>query len=137
MNSTLKQYYQQEWESDPHLTIEELAKRYAFDPSDLGDTTDWTKEGTTVDLVPTTVEPKPLVNAEPTAQIHESIGDFKRLVIKECLHRLKFANVMEAKELKDLVTTVDIIDKSLRSTSDSQNINVLIQNIVNKYGDDC
>lgn len=135
MNSTLKQYYQQEWETDPHLTIEELARRYAFDPIDLGDTTDWKKANEPAELVPVTPEPKlPATQSESPIQTH--ITEFKTKAIKECLHRLKLANVMEVRELKDLVTTVDIIDKSLRTSSDSQNINVLIQNIVNKYGDD-
>ena len=43
---------------------------------------------------------------------------------------------METKELKELATVVDIVDKSLRATADSNNVNVLIQNIINKYGDD-
>lgn len=137
MNSTLKQYYQDEWENDPFLTIAELAKKYAFEPEELGDTSDWVKINTPANLPAVQAEVLPAKPNKAETPVQQDIGTFKSQAIKECLIRLRTANMMDTKELKDLVTTVDIIDRSLKANDSHQNVNVLIQNIINKYGDDC
>lgn len=136
MNSTLKQYYQAEWESDPSLTLQALADRYAFNIEDLGDTSDWKKSK---EVVKVSVEPNIMPSKQVATgnQLVDQIAEFKTRAIRECVNRLQYADSIDTKELKELVTTVDVIDKSLKATSEGQNINVLIQNIVNKYGDDC
>lgn len=136
MNSALKQYYQEEWESTPNLTLDELASKYAFDIEDLGDISDWRKHDE-ITIVPEVITSKQAVTDTKVDNIRKNITQYKQDVMKECVARLKLAHTLDTKELKELTTVVDIVDKSLRSTAEGQNINVLIQNIVNKYGDDC
>ena len=136
MNTALKQYYQEEWQTTPNMTLEELANKYAFDIEELGDISDWRKTDDNI-LVPEVITQKSVTNSVDTDIIRKNITQYKKDAIKECVNRLKLAHTLETRELKELTTVVDIIDKSLRSTSEGQNINVLIQNIVNKYGDDC
>lgn len=139
MNPTLKNFYRAEYEADPEITLQSLALKYGFEVEDLGDTSSWAKS---LPLVVPTVEAaataptKPSKEPEESDELRNNILEFKRNVVKESLTRLKMAGAMETKELKELATVVDIVDKSLRSTADSNNINVLIQNIINKYGDD-
>lgn len=138
MNPTLKNFYRAEYEADPEITLQSLALKYGFEVEDLGDTSSWTKSMPLV--VPTEVvatsQTKSSEKPEESDELRNNILEFKKGVVKESLTRLKMAGTMETKELKELATVVDIVDKSLRSTADSNNVNVLIQNIINKYGDD-
>lgn len=138
MNPTLKNFYRAEYEADPEITLQSLALKYGFEVEDLGDTSSWTKSMPLV--VPTevvaTIPTKSSEKPEESDELRNNILEFKKGVVKESLTRLKMAGTMETKELKELATVVDIVDKSLRSTADSNNVNVLIQNIINKYGDD-
>lgn len=138
MNPTLKNFYRAEYEADPEITLQSLALKYGFEVEDLGDTSSWTKSMPLV--VPTevvaTVPTKSSEKPEESDELRNNILEFKKGVVKESLTRLKMAGTMETKELKELATVVDIVDKSLRATADSNNVNVLIQNIINKYGDD-
>ena len=141
MNDTLKKFYRAEYESGADVTLESLAFKYGFDIEDLGDTSSWAKSPTTLPTQPTEIEiiPRsapPAPTPAPDDELKEDINKFKRGVVKESLSRLKMAGMMDTKELKELATIVDIVDKSLRSTADGANVNVLIQNIINKYGDD-
>lgn len=140
MNPTLKNFYRAEYEADPEITLQSLALKYGFEVEDLGDTSSWAKsmplvvptEVIATNQIPTKSSEKP----EESDELRNNILEFKKGVVKESLTRLKMAGTMETKELKELATVVDIVDKSLRSTADSNNVNVLIQNIINKYGDD-
>lgn len=138
MNPTLKNFYRAEYEADPEITLQSLALKYGFEVEDLGDTSSWTKSMPLV--VPTevvaTIPTKSSEKPEESDELRNNILEFKKGVVKESLTRLKMAGTMETKELKELATVVDIVDKSLRATADSNNVNVLIQNIINKYGDD-
>lgn len=140
MNDTLKKFYQAEYESNVDITLESLAFKYGFEIEDLGDTSSWAKKPTTLPTKSTEIEiiPRstPSTPTQTDDELKEDINKFKRGVIKESLARLKMAGMMETKELKELTTVVDMVDKSLRSTADGANVNVLIQNIINKYGDD-
>lgn len=146
MNSTLKQFYQEEWQSNPTQTIADLASKYGFEVDDLGDTSDWVKDEpqepkptpVPVQLMHPMLQPEPSTYDDDKHQLTSNITDFKKRMVKECLHRLRNeGRMLEVKNLRELAQIVDIIDKSLKATSDGQNVNVLIQNIVNKYGDDC
>ena len=140
MNPTLKNFYRAEYEADPEITLQSLALKYGFEVEDLGDTSSWAKSlplvVPTVEASASAIPTKPSKEPEESDELRNNILEFKRNVVKESLTRLKMAGAMETKELKELATVVDIVDKSLRSTADSNNINVLIQNIINKYGDD-
>lgn len=136
MNSTLKNFYRAEYEADPETTLQSLSLKYGFEIEDLGDTSDWAKSLPITTPVDVMVPAKPSEKPEESDELRQNILEFKKGIVKESLTRLKMAGTMETKELKELATVVDIVDKSLRSTADSNNINVLIQNIINKYGDD-
>lgn len=139
MTKSLKAFYREEYESTS-LSIEQLCEKYSIQMEELGDISDWIK----VDVAPPAVlsVETPVISApieklpEQDELLKSDILDFKKRTVKECLARLRMAQALETKELKDLVTVVDIVDKSLRSTKEGQNVNVLIQNIINKYGDD-
>lgn len=140
MTKSLLAFYKEEYCSTA-LTIEQLCQKYSVDIEELGDISDWVKTGlpevyqSSPDLV---VQPEPSNAIIDTSlqNINADIAYFKNKLIKECLARLKVAPSMDTKELKELATTVDIVDKSIKATKEGQNINVLIQNIINKYGDD-
>lgn len=139
MTKSLKAFYKEEYETTS-LSIEQLCEKYSIQIEELGDISDWIKVDVTppavlsveAPLISTPIEKLP----EQDELLKSDILDFKKKTVKECLARLRMAQTLETKELKDLVTVVDIVDKSLRSTKEGQNVNVLIQNIINKYGDD-
>lgn len=138
MTKSLLAFYKEEYCSTA-LTIEQLCQKYSVDIEELGDISDWVKTGlpevyqSSHDLI----EPELDYRTDTSLQnINANITVFKTKLIKECLARLKVAPSMDTKELKELATTVDIVDKSIKATKEGQNINVLIQNIINKYGDD-
>lgn len=144
MNSTLKQFYQQEWQSNPTQSLQDLASKYGFEIDDLGDTSDWVKddpkekETVPVKIVHPMLQPEPSTHDDDQHQLTTNITDFKKRMVKECLHRLKNeGRMIETKQLRELAQIVDIVDKSLKTNVEGNNVNVLIQNIINKYGDDC
>lgn len=138
MTKSLKAFYREEYESTS-LSIEQLCEKYSIQIEELGDISDWIKADITPPVVLSVESPPisaPITLPEQDELLKSDILDFKKRTVKECLARLRMAQTLETKELKDLVTVVDIVDKSLRSTKEGQNVNVLIQNIINKYGDD-
>lgn len=144
MTNSLLEFYRNEYENDPTLTIGGLKNKYNLSDTDLGDTSSWKK---TCELVSDKRPLKqPLKNLQlantqkptisPTSS-QEQIEKFKDAVIAEALARVQTcAHSMEAKELKELVSLVDTIDKSRKGTSDVTSVQILVQNIVNNFKDD-
>lgn len=96
-------------------------------------------------IQPTIVtKPKELTTKpeEPTIEltIEDKIKDFKEKAIDAALvfinQDVRFA---EIKEFKDMVSIVDSIDSSLKkpSTNNAPTINILVQNLTERYKDDC
>lgn len=92
-------------------------------------------------LVPTEVvevKDTPQTTDDPDNEIDTTIKEFKVIALQKALALLKedTFNEMETRELKNLVIVVDTIDKARNKTPESTNVNVLVQNIVNKFIDD-
>lgn len=82
-----------------------------------------------------------ITEREDTNNIQEQIRTFKDKTIE---HALKFitldANTSEIKELKDMVAVVDTIEKSLEKNKGPESgvtVQVLVQNVISGYQDDC
>lgn len=146
MQQYLKDFYRSEYENDPVLTLAGLATKYSINISDLGDISDWKKVDLTQDKRPltqvTSITPKTEVIAEGTSVIKErlledDIGAYKQAVVKEALYRLKTElRSLSIKDLKELTTIIDMVDKSNQKVSQGQQVNVLVQNIVKTFKDD-
>lgn len=66
-----------------------------------------------------------------------SIGDFKAAIVDFLKLKSVQLNHLDTKEVKDLVSIVSTIETSITKPEDSnQNVNVIIQNLINKFDDD-
>lgn len=148
MQENLLSFYRQEYENDPSLTIAGLCNKYSLNIEDLGDTREWTKIDYRLDTRPLS---KPAVEVTRSAVevvrsvgevkeqlLDDQIGEYKKAVMTEVLYRLKTeTKSLSTKDLKDLTLIVDLIDKSNQKGGSGQQINVLVQNIVKGFKDDC
>ena len=143
MDSTQLLSYQIEYEST-EITIDELCYKYDIKKKDLKGHKDWEKPSTTTSeeiqhtIVPTTTSTIVPATTEHNSLI-EDIMEFKRLALAQAMHFIKEeAKFAEVKEFKDIVSIVDSIDKSLKDTIDTgPTVNIMVQNIVEKFKDDC
>jgi hypothetical protein len=105
-------------------------------------------------IVPATIETIPSLPEEP-AQPEEpntevcpnldnqlsKIANFKELALDHCLTFMaKDAKWSEVKEFKDIVAIVDSLEKSYQKVdpdAGKPTINILIQNLVERFQDDC
>jgi len=66
-----------------------------------------------------------------------SIGDFKAAIVDFLKIKSVQLNHLDTKEVKDLVSIVSTIETSITKPEDStQNVNVVIQNLISKFDDD-
>ena len=141
MTKLLLTQYRLEYETDPDITIEQLVEKYNLKLEDLKGYEEWAKPHdnnpyhTHNDIVP--YEHTSLV--PPSKDLEGDIKTFKEKAIAHCLAFIeKDARFAEVKEFKDIVSIVDSIDKSLKGTNDGgPTINVLVQNIAERFVDDC
>lgn len=88
----------------------------------------------------TIVIPDTPIDTSVTASMEDKIRDFKEKAIDAALvfinQDVRFA---EVKEFKDMVAIVDSIDNSLRKPglNNGPTINILVQNLAERYQDDC
>jgi len=84
-------------------------------------------------LLPTTI-----INSNLPTEILTKIEEFKTSAIEHALNFMaNDAKYAETKELKDMVSIVDTIEKSYTGRDDSKTtINIAMQNMVKKYSDD-
>lgn len=83
-----------------------------------------------------------LENTSEDAEVFSDIAEFKKLAVA---HALKFmkkdAEFAEIKEFKDVVAIVDSLEKSYTSKKNPDDtkltINIAIQNLVERFKDDC
>lgn len=132
MEQGLKELIRAEYETDPIVTIDELCDRYRISKHILGQTSDWEK-------IQHIDEPEVLpTEVLPTKTTKDLILECKNLTIDEVLTRLKTQGSMLAiKDLKELSAIVDTIDRSYNKTTDLNQINIVIQNMISKFEDDC
>lgn len=80
------------------------------------------------------------VDSEIVPDTKEKIAQFKELALDHCLTFMKKdARYAEVKEFKDIVAVVDSIEKSYDKSkgTDTPTINILVQNLVERFRDDC
>ena len=155
--NTLLLTYQAEYETTPDMTIDDICTKYDVQTKQLKGYTKWQKriledsssthepteaEDFDVSIVPS-VPKKPnhdLAIPKDREELLTDIDNFKGLAIA---HAVKFmkddAEFAEVKEFKDMVAIVDSIEKSYRDVKDPSGttINIAIQNLVERFSDDC
>ena len=137
-NSLLLQY-QEEYETTPGLTIDQICKKYEVETKQLKGYTKWAKRNQETNKLPEIQEPinSTIVIATEEA-LSKDIDEFKTLAMA---HALKFmrndAEFAEVKEFKDMVSIVGTIEASIKDIKPENTINIAIQNIVKEFKDDC
>ena len=156
MENTLLKSYQIEYETTP-ITIDELAHKYDISKDQLKGHEAWTKlqptttEATTNEHLATTplvTTTTPLVttttslatstsNQEEDQTIMEDINTFKQAAIKKAiLFMSNKADYASVREIKDMTSLVMEIEKSYKGTETGPTVNVLVQNITERFKDD-
>ena len=142
------------------ITIDDLCLKHNVNLKDLRGYEAWNKP---LELQPIVIE-EPIVITKPTEEpvvltppivpkkpespekqtivskdIKDKVAEFKELAMEEALRFIrKDVKFAEIKEFKDMVAIVDSIDKSLQKpTSSAPTINILVQNLAERYRDDC
>jgi len=141
--ATLLLSYQMEYEATPDFTIEDLCIKYDVKTKDLKGHTKWTKQSEQPPVISEVID-KPIVKPrdivpKTTEELLADVEDFKHLAVA---HAVKFmredARFAEVKEFKDMVAIVDSIEKSYKDTKEQgPTVNILIQNLAEKFKDDC
>lgn len=102
-----------------------------------------------VDIVTPPVKASPLdaiVEIAPEEIAHENqdvldqIDEFKRLTLAKATKFVRDeADYADIKDLKDVVSIVDTIEKSYKGVKQGPAVNILVQNLVERFrdGDDC
>ena len=132
--------YREEYEATPGLTIDELLAKYDITTKDIKGYTKWEKR--TASPIKPIIVPKPLlVTIQPSPEKktpQESIDEFKELALDHALNFMKNdARFSEVKEFKDIVAIVDSLEKSYNKMTDSgPTINILVQNLMERFKDD-
>ena len=135
--------YREEYEATPGLTIDELLAKYDITTKDIKGYTKWEKRtAPLIKPIKPVIAPKPLpaTNQPPLEKKtpQESIDEFKELALDHALNFMKNdARFSEVKEFKDIVAIVDSLEKSYNKTTDSgPTINILVQNLMERFKDD-
>lgn len=132
--------YREEYEATPGLTIDELLAKYDITTKDIKGYTRWEKR-----TAPKPAATKPLPSAAPQTDTllekkspQEAIDEFKELALDHALRFMKNdARFAEVKEFKDIVAIVDSLEKSYSKSTDSgPTINILVQNLMERFKDD-
>jgi len=133
-----------------NITKAELCDKYNISMSDLAHIKEPELE-TELETTPATVvnEPKqtlpakqtqtqPTTNSSEEGEFLTSIYSFKKAALEEARSQLVSNYELDSRELKNLVSTVDILEKSVTKTDGAGNtVTIMVQNIMNKYNDDC
>ena len=145
--NTLLLAYQTEYETTD-ISIEDLCAKYDIQTKQLKGYTNWVKrqeeplQGDTsevqvIDIPKDTSKVQVIDIPKDTEELLENVEEFKKLAVA---HAVKFmkndAEFAEVKEFKDMVAIVDSIEKSYKDVkSNEPTINVLIQNLTQKFRD--
>lgn len=139
----------------PHIAIAQIKEAYSLTNEDLPGHETWapskrkTKQ-TKIDkileaVVVTTPVAKATKSAISTTQPEDSqlvkIENFKVLALDHCINFMnKDAKFADVKEFKDIVAIVDTLEKSYQKAdpdSGKPTINIMINNLMERFKDDC
>ena len=113
------------------ITLDELVDKYNLEPSSVSS---WKKK-TKQEVVPATIVPTTTVVTADT--ILDDILEFKKNAIA---HAKEFmandVRFSEVKEFKDMVAVVTTLEASLKEQKQPI-VNVLVQNLTERFKDDC
>lgn len=149
-NPLLVKSYRHEYETTD-ISEYQLRAKYKL-PADF-DMSQW-KKNHAPDIpgapdLPATITPSEIVTDDPDEQEETQdeyqehkvkIKEFKVLALDHALNFMRNdSEYAEVKEFKDMVSVVDSIDKSLQRPTEDKGttVNVLIQNIMREFKDDC
>ena len=142
--NTLLLTYQIEYETTD-ISIKALCDKYDVQTKQLKGYTKWTKrqedpvavaEPLQVDIIDAP-EIQVIDIPKDTKELLENVEEFKKLAVAHAVKFMKSdAEFAEVKEFKDMVAIVDSIEKSYKDVkSNEPTINVLIQNLTQKFRD--
>ena len=133
--------YQIEYETSD-ITIIELCDKYQVKKKQLKGYTKWKKpqheekELIVPEAYPIVLEAINQPDEENT--LLTSIQLFKKRAVEYALDSITEPQYLEIREFKDLVSIIDTVEKSIKGTEGGNNtVNIMVQNIMNKYADDC
>ncbi|EOH2541198.1 hypothetical protein ACLWWF_001647 [Campylobacter jejuni] len=137
ISKTLLKAYKTEYETTD-ISLDTLLIKYGLDETKI-DTSTWQKRSTIATKPQPIVEvlQKPIDNQET---ISDKIEQFKVEALNLALTAIKnFDKEFDTvKDFKDLVLLVDTIEKSYKNSNDDKvNVNIVLQNILQNYKDDC
>lgn len=137
ISKTLLKAYKTEYETTD-ISLDTLLIKYGLAETKI-DTSTWQKRSTVATKPQPIVEvlPKPIDNTET---ISDKIEQFKVEALNLALTAIKnFDKDFDTvKDFKDLVLLVDTIEKSYKNSNDDKvNVNIVLQNILQNYKDDC
>lgn len=159
----LTEAYKAEYETTP-ITLTDLMAKYELTKEDLPGHETWTsfitkqamptkkprltKKQAKVDKVLATIVEEPIPRQdlitspeEPTETQLDKIAQFKELALDHCINFMnKDAKFSEVKEFKDIVAIVDTLEKSYQKVdpdAGKPTINILINNLMERFNDDC
>lgn len=137
ISKTLLKAYKTEYETTD-ISLDTLLIKYDLDETKI-DSSTWQKRSTVATKPQPIVEvlPKPIDNPET---ISDKIEQFKVEALNLALTAIKnFDKEFDTvKDFKDLVLLVDTIEKSYKNSNDDKvNVNIVLQNILQNYKDDC
>jgi len=132
------------------ISIQDLLKKYQLDKEDIKGYKEWTKVLPTPRIVtPQLVEPTldivTIVDDLPVTIVTDSqlkkIEEFKELALEHCLKFMKKdAQFSEVKEFKDIVAIVNTLETSYQKAdpdAGKPTINIMINNLLERFNDDC
>jgi len=152
MSPILLKSYRIEYETTS-ITLPEIIRKYSLKQSQ---TSKWKKQPQSVP--PMIIKPRPLeilttpentpaapgtttlevVNSFDKVKLLEDINSFKVDAVKYAREQIAEADFLEVKEFKDLVAIVSTVETSLKDNKDTgPTINILVQNLSEKFRDDC
>jgi hypothetical protein len=153
--------YKAEYEQNLTITLDELLAKYSLTYEDLPGCETWTKPSTIQTLVIPAKKPKRvkaidkilastivtqskqelLATSEPTDIQLRKIESFKELAVEYCLNFMaKDVRFSEVKEFRDIVNIMDSLEKSYQKAdpgAGKPTINILINNLMERFSDDC
>jgi len=155
MNPITKRAYKVEFETS-NITIEELCRKYNITKEQLGSTEKWEKRATVVLANPICIEKRPntigkpahskgnkdiIVSGEPKTML-DTIQETKELALDSTKQFFENYNTDEVttKEFKDMVGVLkDLEAGELLKEGKGQGttVNILVQNLTERFRDDC
>ena len=134
----MENFYKTEYETTD-ISIEDLCSKYNITTEDIPQHDSWVKSSDII-LVPDTQDIIDIVpDVSSNKVLLDDIQQFKASTLKIAKDRISNEGfTIDTKEMKDLVSIVDTIEKSIVDKKDTgATVNILVQNIQSRFKDDC